>query len=95
MPDPRPDVANVRCMENCRDAAAIQILSEATPGATGEPLEGGAAGSGEAEAVAEIHPGAATYGQYCSICHDVGVGGAPKLGDADQWAAGSQRACPS
>ena len=98
VPDPRPDVANVRCMKNCRDAAAIQILSEAAPGATGEPLDGGALGDaeggGEAEAAAEVHPGAATYGQYCSICHDVGVGGAPKLGDADQWASRNAKGMP-
>lgn len=90
VPDPRPDVANVRCMENCRDAAAIQILSEAVPGETGESLEGG----GETEAVAEAHPGAATYDQYCSICHDVGVGGAPKLGDADQWVSRIENGMP-
>ena len=29
--DPRPDVSNVRCMDNCRDASAITILSEVAP----------------------------------------------------------------
>ena len=82
VPDPRPDVANVRCMNNCRDPAKIVILSEAAPGTIGESLEGGEA----AQTKAPAHPGEATYDQYCSICHDVGVGGAPKIGDADQWA---------
>lgn len=107
VPDPRPDVANVRCMENCRDAAAIQILSEAAPDTAGEPLEGGAAGGEEAHsvtdsvtdsvtaAVAEAHPGTATYDQYCSICHDVGVGGAPKLDDADAWVSRTEKGMPA
>jgi len=30
-PDPRPDVSNTRCMEACRDPAAIEILSETLP----------------------------------------------------------------
>ncbi len=28
----------------------------------------------------------ANYKKTCATCHNVGVGGAPKLGDADQWA---------
>ncbi len=96
VPDPRPDVANVRCMENCRDAAAIQILSEAAPDTAGEPLEGGGEPQSvtEAEAVAEAHPGTATYDQYCSICHNVGVGGAPKLDDADAWVSRTEKGMP-
>ena len=26
VPDPRPDVSNTRCMQNCRDPQQIQIL---------------------------------------------------------------------
>ena len=33
-----------------------------------------------------VHPGQANYDQFCSICHKVGVGGAPVLGDTATWA---------
>ena len=82
VPDPRPDVANTRCMQDCRDPAQIKIISEvAAPETT--PAEG----VGEATvAVADTHPGKAHYDQYCSICHKVGVGGAPIVGEAGVWA---------
>jgi len=83
VPDPRPDVANVRCMENCRDPSAISIVSEAVPGTEGGSLEGDIAAP---EAAAAAHPGESVYGQYCSVCHDIGVAGAPKVGDAAAWA---------
>jgi cytochrome c len=79
VPDPRPDVSNTRCMQNCRDPQQIQILSEVVPAAAVE-----APSARPAVAEAE-HPGQATYEQYCSICHKVGVGGAPVLGNAAQW----------
>jgi cytochrome c len=82
VPDPRPDVANVRCMENCRDSASIRILSEAVPGAVGASLEGDIEAP---EAAAAAHPGESVYGQYCSICHDIGVAGAPQVGEAAAW----------
>ena len=31
------------------------------------------------------HPGRAVYGRVCFACHDTGVAGAPKLGDAGLW----------
>ena len=81
VPDPRPDVANVRCMQNCRDGGAIVIHSEVEP-VTPEPS---AASAVEEVAEAASHPGQANYEQYCSICHKVGVGGAPVLGDVEAW----------
>ncbi|MBV1931064.1 MAG: c-type cytochrome [Porticoccaceae bacterium] len=92
VPDPRPDVANERCMENCRDPKAIVILSEAAPAV--DETSDRASGSGEAgnsQANMEVtatpanHPGQETYQQYCSICHGSGVAGAPKVGDASSW----------
>ncbi len=32
------------------------------------------------------HPGRAVYGRVCFACHDIGVAGAPKLGDKALWA---------
>ncbi len=72
--DPRPDVANQRCMDNCRDPAAIEILSEVVPEAT----------SGAAD-FAAAHLGTEVYDQFCSICHAVGVAGAPRFGEGSDW----------
>jgi cytochrome c5 len=40
---------------------------------------------------APTDPGKATYGKICFACHDAGVGGAPKLGDALAWAGRSEK----
>ena len=78
--DPRPDVSNTRCMQNCRDPEQIEILSEVVPAAP-------AAAAAQTVAAAQTaDPGQKTYDQYCSICHNLGVGGAPVLGEAAQWA---------
>jgi cytochrome c len=92
VPDPRPDVANERCMENCRDPKAIVILSEVAPAAdeTSDSASGeadSAQANMEAPATPADHPGQETYQQYCSICHGSGVAGAPKVGDATDWAS--------
>lgn len=80
VPDPRPDVANVRCMEDCRDPAQIKILSEAGPPEVEQVV---AASSPTTQGTSQ--PGQVIYDQYCNICHTVGVGGAPVLGERDQW----------
>jgi cytochrome c len=80
--DPRPDVANQRCMDNCRDPAAIEILSEVVPEATSEADQ--EEGSGAAD-IAAAHPGTEVYDQFCSICHAVGVAGAPRFGEGGDW----------
>ena len=33
----------------------------------------------------DTHPGKGTYDTFCGICHKVGVGGAPIVGDPAQW----------
>jgi cytochrome c len=82
VPDPRPDVMNERCMANCRDPAAIEILSEVVPEATENKLvETGA------QNVAATGPGMEVYDQFCSLCHAVGVAGAPRLGEVSEWTA--------
>ena len=32
------------------------------------------------------HPGKDIYDQYCYSCHNPGLNGAPRLGDAEAWA---------
>lgn len=48
----------------------------------------GGSGGGAAPMTAsgEFSP-EATYTQNCAVCHDSGMAGAPKHGDADAWAA--------
>ena len=44
-------------------------------------------------AVAEVtpDPGKGAYGKICFACHDAGIGGAPKLGDAAAWAGRTEK----
>ena len=88
VPDPRPDVANVRCMSNCRGGAPIEVHSEV---AAFQPQTVTLA----EPAASQVHPGAATYEQFCSICHKVGVGGAPVVGEAASWAGRLDAGLPS
>ena len=79
VPDPRPDVFNTRCMSDCRDPAEIRIISEV--------ISVQQEGHEHADVVSESqqHPGQPVYDQFCTICHKVGVGGAPIVGDPDVW----------
>lgn len=81
-PDPRPDVANNRCMTNCRAGEPVALHSEVAL-----PVSVAAVASPSAAPMvpAPEHAGKVTYDQYCSICHKVGVAGAPTLGDAESW----------
>jgi S-disulfanyl-L-cysteine oxidoreductase SoxD len=78
IPDERPDVRNVRCMENCKSADDIEITSSVLP------AENIPASRTEVERKPE--PGEIVYDQYCSICHrPPGLNGAPLLGDSLAW----------
>jgi len=47
---------------------------------------GGNADTAEAaSAAAEVSPGQEIYDQYCYSCHNPGLSGAPRLGDAEAW----------
>ncbi len=45
----------------------------------------GACGEG-AGPTAAAHPGEDTYNRYCFSCHQGGIAGAPRFGDAEAWA---------
>ncbi len=77
--DPRPDVANIRCMENCRDPAKIKILSETLPSVQQDYT------SGIEPASTKANAGQSIYTQACKLCHESGLAGAPVHGEKDQW----------
>ena len=86
--DQRPDVHAVRCMKNCKKAEDISIKVA---------LLGYASGAEDADQfltaeekslndeAPKKHVGEATYQSTCKICHDLGVAGAPKLDDQQEW----------
>jgi cytochrome c5 len=47
----------------------------------GDGATGGAAGESAA-----AHPGEQTYNRFCFSCHQGGIAGAPRFGDAEAWA---------
>jgi len=82
--DDRPDVKNTACMKDCKDPASIKVVSTIAGVTPLEHLEEGAAETA-AEAASETTHGKAIYNQSCAVCHDHGVAGSPKTGDADAW----------
>jgi cytochrome c5 len=78
VPDPRPDVQNTRCMTNCKIAEDISIESSS------KPLSSVALLTIESTKIF-VSGDETVYNQYCSICHKSGVGGAPLVGDQDDW----------
>lgn len=77
IPEERPDTANTRCMEKCRDPGAITIKSQA-PLYRPEKTEVVAAAE-------QTGGGETTYVQSCAVCHKTGTGGAPVMGEAFDW----------
>jgi cytochrome c len=78
----RPDVTAERCMKDCRDPAGIEITSEAEPY---EP-EPGTPGAGGL-VVAAKPTARGLYQQNCALCHAEGLGGAPVVGELEDWTA--------
>ena len=82
--DLRPDVHASRCMKDCKNESDIKIK---------EALLGYASGAEDADnfnvnndsAIENKHPGEETYELACKICHNQGVGGAPKINDSLAW----------
>jgi cytochrome c len=100
-PDPRPDVQNPLCMEDCKDPSDIRITWDSTalgvtPTEHFKDDEGGGAGSGPATAEpagsvpvaradTDLETGARVYAQACQACHAAGLAGAPRADDAAEW----------
>ena len=76
-PETAPEVAEPAMAEPSEPEAANPETEVAEPAA---PVEQ------PADPVAEARDGQTIYKTACFVCHDAGVAGAPKLGDAAAWA---------
>ena len=96
--DNRPDVQNTRCMKDCADPSQFEIVTTingVTPTGHFKEDSGVAAnhyGGDEPKAdTVEVAmsdvavAGKAVYDKACQACHNMGVAGAPKVGDAAAW----------
>lgn len=84
IPDMRPDTPQVRCMKDCRDPSKMEIKVALLGYCSGaeDCIEDEAAKK-------DMDPaqlvGKKVYETACKLCHEGGLGGAPKFGDADEW----------
>ncbi len=88
--DPRPDVVNALCMEDCKNPDDIRITWDSTQlGVTPvEHLKGDSAPTAAVAAVTlDDAAGQRVYEQACKTCHGPGLAGAPVVGDTAAWAA--------
>jgi cytochrome c len=85
--DPRPDVANTPCMQNCKEPADIKITWDSTelgvkPVSHFKEEDADVVSAAVQERVVD---GAQVYDQACKTCHSVGLAGAPRVGVAADW----------
>ncbi len=86
IPDMRPDTPQERCMQDCRDPAEMEIKVALLGYCSGaEDCVGEAENSGQQEGASADATGKKVYETACKLCHEGGLGGAPKQGDADEW----------
>ena len=86
--DPRPDVHNTRCMDNCASSGEELSWRSANLGVTPvEHIDGVVSGLEEKNPQLSVSDTLAlkTYKASCAVCHNTGVTGAPILGDKSDW----------
>lgn len=92
IPDNRPDTHNKRCMRKCADPKKLVVTHLMGAAAADE----GKTTKVEKEKVEETtgdlsklsataRAGKGIYAITCHVCHDIGIAGSPKLGDAKEW----------
>ncbi|MCX7116274.1 MAG: c-type cytochrome [Gammaproteobacteria bacterium] len=70
------DASQARLIERIQPLGAVHVDSKA--GSSPGPVT-------EAQPVVAERSGEAIFGQYCSICHESGIAGAPKFRNAEEW----------
>jgi len=79
--DDRPDVENVQCMQDCKEADSIRITSQ-------PELVESVESAGETAITDAVNPassGEFVYQQACALCHATGLADAPIPGVEDDW----------
>jgi len=80
--DPRPDVQNVICMQDCKNPDEVRVTWDATEAGV-TPL---AHLSKDAPAnETNTRDGREVYVQACTVCHEPGMAGAPVTGRQQDW----------
>jgi len=86
----QPDTSDPGIAERIAPVARFELgaSAPAAPEAATEPSQAEGAAGSEAvpPAAAGQKDGATIYAQLCKTCHDIGLSGAPKLGDKAAWA---------
>jgi len=85
IPDMRPDTPQERCMKDCVDPSKIEIKVALLGYCSGaeDCIDNGASGKEKPDPAQLV--GKKVYESACKLCHEGGLGGAPKLGDVDEW----------
>ncbi len=86
IPDDRPDTANTRCMENCKEVDKIVVTHLMGAEADIELSEDKITSTDDIKVLsASAKKGESTYNATCKACHSIGIAGSPKFGDAKEW----------
>ncbi|MDR1849337.1 MAG: c-type cytochrome [Zoogloeaceae bacterium] len=76
----QPDTSDPKIAERIAPVARFELGAPAATASEAAPHET------EGTAAPEGKDGATVYAQLCKTCHDIGLSGAPKLGDHAAWA---------
>ncbi len=92
IPDNRPDTHNKRCMRKCADPKKLVVTHLMGAAAADEGKTAKVEEEKVEETTADLSKFSATaragkgiYALTCHVCHDIGIAGSPKLGDAEEW----------
>ena len=76
-------VRDQQIAERLQPVGSVCLAGEACATGGSAPAAGGAV----AQAAGAEFSAQGTYEQYCAMCHNTGMAGAPRREDADHWAA--------
>lgn len=85
------------CSRRDLTSAIVYMIHQSGKGASGKKAQAasGSASSGVAADTVSLAVGKKIYQAHCSMCHATGAAGAPRYGDAKQWAGPIKRGLES